>query len=89
MLITNLGQYDMIIGKNWFAEHDIWLDPRHQHLVWPEEQTPTEQIQQKQTISIPKEILKQPQPVNPQHQEDADRQDQMMSWSDTAVGRSR
>jgi hypothetical protein len=89
MLITNLGQYDMIIGKNWFAEHDIWLDPRRQRLVWPEEQTPMEQIQQKQTISIPKEILKRPQPVNPQHQEDADRRDQMMSQSDAIVSRSR
>lgn len=36
MVITNLGNYDMIIGRNWLAEHDIWLDVKNKKLLWPD-----------------------------------------------------
>jgi hypothetical protein len=39
MLITELGKHDMIIGKNWLAEHDVWLDMKNQKLIWPGQRT--------------------------------------------------
>lgn len=37
MLIANLGQHDMILGRKWCEQHDIWLDVRNRRLVWPRE----------------------------------------------------
>ena len=38
MLITELGKHDMIIGKKWLAEHDVWLDMKN-HDQKPEQRT--------------------------------------------------
>ena len=38
-LILNLGQHEVIMGWQWFEEHDIWLDVWNQQLIWPQEQT--------------------------------------------------
>jgi hypothetical protein len=58
MLITPLGQYDLIIGINWFAENDVWLDYKNWKLIWLEErETPllqqAEVIQKQQLTYIP------------------------------------
>jgi hypothetical protein len=47
MLIADLGQHDLILGRKWFAENKIWLNPGERELVWPEdrkEQTEAEKI---------------------------------------------
>ena len=30
MLMTHLGKHDIILGKNWLARHDIWLDIKNE-----------------------------------------------------------
>ena len=35
MLVTNLGKHDVILGKNWLAKHNIWLDIKNERLIWP------------------------------------------------------
>ena len=37
MLIANLGQHDLIIGRKWLEENDIWLDVRNRRMIWPDE----------------------------------------------------
>lgn len=37
MLVADLGKYDMILGKNWLAKRDIWLDTKNTRLIWPED----------------------------------------------------
>lgn len=44
LLVTPLGQHDLIIGRRWFAKHDVWLDVCNQKLVWPEQQCPMDVI---------------------------------------------
>ncbi|KAJ5816992.1 Retrovirus polyprotein [Penicillium robsamsonii] len=39
MLIADLGRYDMILGRMWFAEHDVLLDCRRHRMIWPDERT--------------------------------------------------
>lgn len=46
MPIANLGQHDLILGKSWLAEEDIWLDVRNRRLLWPEDRSPIEDIQE-------------------------------------------
>ncbi|KAJ5824413.1 Retrovirus polyprotein [Penicillium robsamsonii] len=29
MLLADLGKYDLILGRKWFAEHNVLLDYRH------------------------------------------------------------
>lgn len=33
VLITDIGLYGMILGKNWLAKHNIWLDMKNAHLI--------------------------------------------------------
>ena len=35
MLILDLGSHDIILGRKWFTQFDIWLDVRNQRLLWP------------------------------------------------------
>ena len=35
MLMTHLGKHDIILGKNWLARHNIWLDIKNEQLIWP------------------------------------------------------
>lgn len=57
LLVTPLGQHDLIIGRRWFAKHDVWLDVRNQGLVWPEQQCPMDVITEHQYRQAPKQIL--------------------------------
>jgi Reverse transcriptase (RNA-dependent DNA polymerase)/RNase H-like domain found in reverse transcriptase len=76
MLITDLGQHDLILGQKWLAEKDIWLDSRNRKLLWPEERTYPEKMQSQMTIKIPTEILKRPT-SNSEHQKDMERRDHL------------
>ena len=37
MLVTDSRTHDSILGKNWLAKHDVWLDLWNHRLIWPEE----------------------------------------------------
>lgn len=80
-LITDLGQYDIIIGKKWLATQDIWLDMKNQKLIWPKEQTIKEEVQAKHDIPVPVSILQRPK-LNPEHQKDVMHRDRLMEAED-------
>ena len=73
-LITNLGQHDVIVGRKWFASHDIWLDVKGQKLVWPEQRSPMDAIISRQYLEVPKQVLQCSKP-DPIHQADMERRD--------------
>lgn len=84
MLILDLGSHDMILGRQWFDDNDIWLDVRGRRLVWPEERLMAEEHPGKSPntiwqheMAIPRTILKRPE-VNVSHQADANRRDQLI-----------
>jgi hypothetical protein len=74
-LIANLGSQQIILGRKWLSEHDIWLDVKNQRLIWPGERAPEDRVKLKQELVVPREILKRP-PSNPIHQQDMERRDQ-------------
>jgi hypothetical protein len=81
MLIAPLGQHDLIIGRNWLADKDIWLDVRNQRLIWPEDRavpTQEEVVQRRQMPVVPTRILKRSEKIDPSHQADADRRDRKL-----------
>ena len=47
-LITRLGQHDTIIGRTWLNEQDIWLDCRHQQLIWPDTRAGNSKVPKKE-----------------------------------------
>ena len=59
-MITNLSNHDLIIGKNWLAEKDVWLDSKNRRLIWPEDRSPMEEVQSAHQTIIPKRILQRP-----------------------------
>jgi aspartyl protease len=88
ILITDLGQHDIIIGKNWLAEQDVWLNMKDQRLVWPDQRSLLDEIQSQQNISLPKMILKRPE-VNPDHQKNMERRDRLMEAEENKLSRYR
>ena len=88
ILITDLGQHDIIIGKNWLAEQDVWLNMKDQRLVWPDQRSLLDEIQSQQNISLPKMILKRPE-VNPDHQKNMERRDRLMEAEEKKLSRYR
>ncbi|OJD21031.1 hypothetical protein ACJ73_07629 [Blastomyces percursus] len=77
MLLADLGGYEMILGRVWLAENEIWLDVKNRRLVWPKERSQMEEIAVKSQIMIPRSILKK-SASKPEHQEDADRRDRLL-----------
>ena len=77
MLLADLGGYEMILGRVWLAENEIWLDVKNRRLIWPKERSQMEEIAVKSQIMIPRSILKRPV-GKPEHQEDADRRDRLL-----------
>lgn len=78
-LIADIGGHDVILGKSWLAEQDIWLDVRHHRLVWPDEcALPQSEEPLHHERVIPREILKRPVPKS-EHQADEDRQEKCPS----------
>jgi hypothetical protein len=41
LLIADLGNHEIILGRKWLAEQDIWLDVKNR---WPNERSPEEQM---------------------------------------------
>jgi hypothetical protein len=64
MLILDLGNHDLILGRKWLVHFDIWLDVKNRRLMWPN-QTLGERPFTRE-IYTPREHL-QPQPINPKH----------------------
>lgn len=81
MLIANLGQHDMILGRKWCEQHDIWLDVRNRRLVWPDQRPEIDRIRLACEKVVPQAILKRPKP-DPRHQQDADRREKLMAMED-------
>ena len=84
-LIVDLGQYDIIIGRRWLANHDIWLDVRNRRMIWQTDRTVAEEVQWKQETVVPKRILPRPA-IQWEHQRDADRRDRLMAREAVETG---
>ena len=76
-LIANLGQHDVIVGRKWFDSQDVWLNVKHRKLVWPEQRSLLDEIQCKQYLVAPKQILQHSKP-DPIHQADMERRDRQI-----------
>jgi hypothetical protein len=37
LLIADLGNHEIILGRKWLAEQDIWLDVKNRRMIWPNE----------------------------------------------------
>jgi hypothetical protein len=70
MLVLDLGNHDLILGRKWFETFDILLDVRRRRLIWPEDR-PTVEPGPKELITDRNTL--RPQPVQPYHQEDVAR----------------
>ena len=56
-LILNLGQHKAIISRQWFAEHDVWLDVQNWQLIWPYKQILKDELEASQPKILPRQIL--------------------------------
>jgi hypothetical protein len=72
-LITDLGSHDAILGREWLAYLNLWLDVRNQRLIWPADLPPTPIFVKETTVNI--KTLQHPT-INLAHQADAIRRDQ-------------
>ena len=73
MLILDLGNHNLILGRKWLAYHDIWLDVRNRKLLWPDQDR--ENYPRIREIVTTRERI-QAQKIDPQHQTDVVRRDQ-------------
>ncbi len=81
MVIVDLGQHDLILGRKWFALHDIWLDVKNQRLIWPDGRSPEDRVKLNHELVVKKKDLMKPSP-NSLYQKDADRRNQAMDQED-------
>jgi transposase InsO family protein len=81
MLIAELGQHQMILGRGWMETNDVWIDVPNRRLVWPEERSQQEEIAEKLNVSIPLQILKRLK-ISAAQQKDADRRDKLFEIED-------
>jgi hypothetical protein len=79
MLILDLGNHDLIIGRKWFDYFDVWLDVRNKRLIWPRKR-PSESTFAKE-ICTPRENL-QITAILPRHQADVERRDRAFALED-------
>jgi hypothetical protein len=77
MLIAELGQHQLILGRSWMEEHDLWIDVRNRRLVWPEERSQQEEITEQLNVPILIQILQRPKATVNQ-QKDAARREALM-----------
>ncbi|MGH7240354.1 MAG: retropepsin-like aspartic protease [Candidatus Saccharimonadales bacterium] len=75
-LLADLGQHDIIIGRKWMADQDVWLDVKNRQLFWPDDRTPEDILSEPANTVVPKEILQRPA-INPIHQADMERRDKL------------
>jgi hypothetical protein len=81
MLLADLGQHQLIIGRRWLAEHKIWLDVENRRLVWPDKRTPVEEVSEPLQTVVPRRILPRPKP-DATHQADMERRDRLLEQQD-------
>ena len=79
MLILDLGSHDLILGRKWFTQFDIWLDVRNQRLLWPRSY-PSEPTFARE-ICTPRENL-QVTAILPRHQADVTKRDHAFMMED-------
>jgi predicted aspartyl protease len=72
MVLLDTGHQDLILGRTWFDQLNVQLNPRLRQLVWPAS-LPSSPDLVKLRLLDPK-VLK-PGPSNQNHQVDADRRD--------------
>jgi hypothetical protein len=73
MVLLDTGYQDLILGRRWFDQLNVQLNPRLRKLVWPAD-TPKSPDLVKLRLLDSKTL--KTQPANPHHQADADRRDQ-------------
>ena len=71
-LITDLGSHDAILGREWLAHLNLWLDVRNRRLIWPNDLPPSPSFIKQTTVDI--KTLQGPT-INLAHQADATRRD--------------
>jgi hypothetical protein len=76
MVLLDTSYQDLILGRTWFDQLNVQLNPRLRQLVWPAN-TPRSPDLVKLRLLDPK-ILKSG-PINRDHQADADRRDQALA----------
>jgi len=76
MLIADLGNHDMIIGRKWMAAQNVLLDVRNRRLLWPDGTSPLDEAQIAQETAFEKEMLLKPSPVA--HLKDSNCRDQVI-----------
>ncbi|KAL1971412.1 hypothetical protein VTN31DRAFT_2344 [Thermomyces dupontii] len=74
MILADLGQHHIIIGRKWLADQNVWLDVRNQRLLWPTERSDLDEALPAPRF-VPRSVLRRPV-ANPARQEDANRRDQ-------------
>lgn len=83
MILLDTGYQDLILGRTWFDQLNVQLNPRKRQLVWPATLPLSPDIVKLRILSP--EILK-PRPSNRNHQSDADRRDQLQNDPQLSVG---
>ena len=84
MLILDLGQHDLILGRKWFELYDIWIDPRNRRLIWPNERSLFDEAKMNTDLVVDRRALMKP-PPNPAHQADANRRDKATEEEDKQI----
>ena len=86
MIILNLGDHDIILGRKWAAHADVLVDCRRRRLIWPKNSPKTARYSH--IISTSQQQLEKQ--TNKKHQKDANRRDAIMScsWKPTILKRS-
>jgi transposase InsO family protein len=79
MLILDLGNHDIILGRKWFTQFDIWLDVRNRRLIWPEQRP--EHLSFAKELTTTRDILRS-QPLNPIYQADIEKRDKAFAKED-------
>ena len=84
LLIADLGNHEIILGRKWLAEQDIWLDVKNRRMIWPNERSPEEQVRLRNELVAPKGALDRPAP-NPTHQKEMERRDRAIEAHDRKI----
>jgi predicted aspartyl protease len=84
LLIANLGNHKIILGRKWLAEQDIWLDVKNRRMMWPTGRSPEERVRLRNELVAPEGALDWRAP-NPAHQKEMERRDRAMEAHDRKI----
>lgn len=76
LILADLGQHQMIIGRRWLAEKDVRLDVKNSAFLWPAEPSDLEKALPAPRL-VPRRVLQRPMP-SPLHQQDEERRDRAL-----------